>query len=556
MKRRMEIDMSRRTLIIGHKNPDTDSICSAIAYADIKNRISNDGEYFAGRAGEISAETRYVLNRFNVEYPPYIDSVATQVMDMEIRRTPGVSRDITIKRIWELMGEHDAMAQPVTENNKIVGLITKGDLAKTIMTAQDSCFLAKTKPTWKDIADTLEGKVEIGSPEEHFDHGKILVGAAYVDRMQSAIEPGDLIILADREENHIAALEAGAGCLILCLVSEPSETVAALAEKKGAVIITTGHDTFSVSREIIKSIPVGAVMTTDNILTFRTDVRTEEVRRVMSQTRHRAFPVVDTRGDYVGTVSRRNLLGVEKKKVILVDHNDTAQAVDNIEEADVLEIVDHHRIGTLQTMQPIVFNNQPVGCTATILYNIYVEKRIEIPESIAGLLLAAIISDTLMFRSPTCTLADKMAAGALALIVGIDIEAFATEMFEAGSDLRDKSPEEIFFQDYKKITLSGMCFGVGQISSMSADELETIKERIMPILEHECGKNGVEQVYFLLTNIKESSSEMLYAGEGAKALIEIAFPDAPETKDGFYLEGVLSRKKQLLPAFISASARV
>lgn len=546
-----------RVLIIGHRNPDTDSICSAIAYADIKNRITNSKQFYAGRAGEISSETKYVLNRFGVKAPVYVDSVATQVMDMEIRKTPGVSSELTIKRIWEIMNESDALVQPVVdEENNVMGLITRGDIAKTIMNAQDGYFLAKTQPTYGDIATTLSGELVLGDKDDRFTEGKILIGAAYVDRMQAVIDHGDLVILADREDNHVAALEAGAKVLVLCLGAKPSEKLLELAAKNGAVIITTDLDTFSVSREIGKSIPIRAVMTKDNLVTFGTDVPTAEVRRIMSQTRHRAFPVVDRKGKYVGTVSRRNLLGVEKKKVILVDHNDVAQAVDNIEDAEVLEIVDHHRIGTIQTMQPIVFNNQPVGCTATILYQMYVDKGIEIPTSIAGLLLAAIISDTLMFRSPTCTVVDKMAAGALALIVGIDIESFSEEMFSAGSDLRDKSPAEIFYQDYKKITLSGLCFGVGQISSMSADELETIKSKVKPLLESECGKNDVEMVYFLLTNIKESSSEMLYAGEGAEELALAAFPKAVKSDGGLILEGMLSRKKQLLPAFINATTNV
>lgn len=547
---------NRKVLIIGHKNPDTDSICSAIAYADIKNRITNSKQYYAGRAGEVSAETNYVLKRFDVPAPHYVDSVATQVMDMEIRKTPGVCSDITIKNVWKVMGENDAIVQPVVEDGAVAGIITKGDIAMTIMNALDSEFLAKTKPSYRDIAETLEGEIVCGSPDDKYETGKILIGAAYVDRMQNAIDPGDLVILVDREENHIAAIEAGAAALVLCLGAKPSDKVVELSREKGVAIVTTDMDTFTASREIGKSIPVASVMTTEGLITFRTDTRTEEVRKVMSQTRHRAFPVVDRKGKYIGTVSRRNLLGAEKKKVILVDHNDTAQAVDDILDADVIEIVDHHRIGTIQTMQPIVFNNQPVGCTATILYQMYVEKGIEISTSIAGLLLAAIISDTLMFRSPTCTVQDKMAAGALALIASIDIESFAEEMFNAGSDLKDKSPAEIFYQDYKKITLSGICFGVGQISSMSADELEVIKSRVMPLLEGECGKNGVQMVFFLLTNIKESSSEMLYAGEGARELIEDAFPGSEETEGGFVLEGVLSRKKQLLPAFISASAKV
>ena len=340
--------------------------------------------------------------------------------------------------------------------------------------------------------------------------------------------------------------------LILCLGAKANEEVIAKARAEKAVIIETSLDTFAVCMEIHKSVPLESFMLKEDIMTFRMDDYTDKVRAAMASTRHRAFPVVDSNDRYVGTISRRNLLGIQKKRVILVDHNETSQAVDNINEAEILEIVDHHRLGTLQTLQPIYFVNQPVGCTATILYEMFVEKGIEIAPSIAGLLCAAVISDTLMFRSPTCTLKDKMAAGALALLADIDIEAFATEMFEAGSDLGNKSEEEIFYQDYKKFTFGNTSLGVGQISSMSADELQEIKKRIQPLLRHECGKNGVSMVFFLLTDIRNSSSEMLYAGDRAEELADIAFKDAPKSDGSYYLEGVLSRKKQLIPAFMRA----
>jgi manganese-dependent inorganic pyrophosphatase len=420
----------------------------------------------------------------------------------------------------------------------------------------DSSFLSSCRPRYSDIAETLDGTIVVGDGSTRFEKGKVLVGAALVERMQSAIEPHDLVILVDRSENQIGALEKGADCLILCLGAHADEDVKKMAADRGAVIIETDLDTYSVTREINKSIPLEAFMITDGITTFKTDDYTDMVRTIMSQTRHRAFPVVDNDDRYIGTVSRRNLLGIKKKQVILVDHNEKSQAVDNIDDADILEIVDHHRLGTLQTLQPIYFVNQPVGCTATILYQMYIEKGIEVPESIAGLLCAAIISDTLMFRSPTCTTQDKMAAGALALIAGINIEEFASEMFEAGSDLGDKSAEEIFYQDYKKFTFGGTSFGVGQISSMSADELKKIKERLLPLLGNECGKNGVSMVFFLLTDIRKSSSEIIYAGEKAQDLITTAFRDAEETDGGYWLEGLLSRKKQLIPAFMRSVSSV
>lgn len=546
------MQQERNIIVIGHKNPDTDSICSAIAYAHLKNMTTHSHHYVPMRAGEISQETMYVLDRFNMPVPNYLGDIGAQVCDMEIRRTPGAPKDMTIKQAWDFMAETDAVTLAVTEENRVIGLITKGDIAQTFMEAEDSRFLSHMKPRYRDIADTVKGTIVVGNGDDRFEEGKVLVGAAMVERMQEHIEPGDLMLMVDRVENQIGALEKGAKVLILCLGATASEEVIAKAREEKAVIIETALDTFAVCMEIHKSVPLESFMLKEDIMTFRMDDYTDKVRAAMASTRHRAFPVVDSNDCYVGTISRRNLLGIQKKRVILVDHNETSQAVDNINEAEILEIVDHHRLGTLQTLQPIYFVNQPVGCTATILYEMFVEKGIEIAPSIAGLLCAAVISDTLMFRSPTCTLKDKMAAGALALLADIDIEDFATEMFEAGSDLGNKSEEEIFYQDYKKFTFGNTSFGVGQISSMSADELQEIKKRIQPLLRHECGKNGVSMVFFLLTDIRNSSSEMLYAGDRAEELADIAFKDAPKSDGSYYLEGVLSRKKQLIPAFMRA----
>lgn len=550
------MDSDKKIIITGHKNPDTDSICSALAYAEIKNRIINTDNYVARRAGEINGETKFVLEKFGVDVPEYIDNVATQVRDMEIRRTPGVPKEMTIKEAWDIMGKSEAVTQPITENDKVIGLITKGDIARTFMDAESSSFLSTTSPRFNDIAATIDGRIVSGEGDRLFSKGKVLVGAALVERMRGAVQPHDLVILVDRRENQIGALNSGADCIILCLGAKAAADVIELAGEKDAVIIETELDTFSVSREINKSVPLGAFMTHDSIRSFKLDDYTDDVKSAMGATRHRAFPVTDSRGHYIGTVSRRNLLNIRRKQVILVDHNEKSQAVDNIDDADILEIVDHHRLGTIQTLQPIYFNLQPVGCTATILYQMYIEKGIDVPKHIAGLLCAAIVSDTLMFRSPTCTTQDKMAAGALALIAGIDIEKFASKMFEAGSDLGDKSAEEIFYQDYKKFTFGGTSFGVGQISSMNEGELNKIKSRLLPLMEHECGKNNVSMVFFLLTNIRESSSEMLYAGDNARELIINAFGDVSETDGGFAVEGLLSRKKQLIPAFMDAIQNV
>jgi manganese-dependent inorganic pyrophosphatase len=273
----------------------------------------------------------------------------------------------------------------------------------------------------------------------------------------------------------------------------------------------------------------------------------------MVRKRHQNFPVINKRGKCIGTISRRNFIDMNKKKVILVDHNEKDQAVDNIDKADILEIIDHHKLGSLETMRPIAFRNQPVGCTGTIMYQLYGEQKLEISPQIAGILCAAILSDTLMFRSPTCTLEDKMAAGALALIADINIEQFAKEMFRAGSNLKDKTPEEIFYQDFKKFIAEGdFSFGVGQISSMDADELKEIKERLLPFMTSSHGRHGVSCVYFMLTNIIEESTELLYFGEGSEEVAKAAFGQAP-TDGSFKLAGVVSRKKQLIPPLLEAA---
>ena len=536
--------------IIGHKNPDTDSICSAIAYADIKNRVNNGCKYSAKRAGQINEETEYVLKKFGVEAPGYLSDVGTQVKDMEIRETPGVPNNISIKDAWAIMKESSAVTLPITkEDGQLEGLITTGDIAKSYMDAHDNYFLSNARTQYRSIANTVEGTVVTGNSHGYFVKGKVVIGAAHPDKLGEFLEEDDLVILGDRHEDHLCAIEQNVSCIIVCNHAEVAEDIKMAAEKNQCVVIQSALDTFTVARLINQSIPVKHIMKKENLITFHTDDFTDHIRDIMVKNRHRAFPVVNKHGKYIGTVSRRNLLGMKKKQLILVDHNEKTQAVDNIDAAEVLEIIDHHRLGSLETLQPIMFRNQPVGCTATIMYQMYTEKALEISPAIAGLLCSAIISDTLMFRSPTCTSSDKMAAGALALIAGINIEEHAKEMFTAGSNLKGKTTEVIFYQDFKRFTSDKVNFGVGQISSMNAEELEDLKQRLIPFMQHECGKNGISMVFFMLTNILEESSEVICYGEGSCRLVEESF-GVKEAQGGYVLQGVVSRKKQLIPAFI------
>ena len=538
--------------ILGHKNPDTDSICSAIAYADIKNR-SNDGRrYLAKRAGQINEETEYVLKRFGVEAPGYLPDVGTQVKDMEIRETPGVESNISIKDAWAIMKETNAVTLPITkEDGQLEGLITTGDIAKSYMDAHDNYFLSNARTQYRSIANTVEGEVVTGNPHGYFLRGKVVIGAAHPEKLGEYLEEDDLVILGDRHEDHLCAIQENVSCIVVCNSAQIADAIKEEAIKNDCVIIRSPLDTFMVARLINQSIPVKHIMKKDHLITFQTDDFTDQIKDVMVKNRHRAFPVVNKHGKYMGTVSRRNLLGMKKKQVILVDHNEKSQAVDNIDAAEILEIVDHHRIGSLETMSPIVFRNQPVGCTATIMYQMYTEKNLEVSPAIAGLLCAAIISDTLMFRSPTCTHMDKMAAGALSLIAGINIQEFAKEMFTAGSNLKGKTTEGIFYQDFKRFTAEKTSFGVGQISSMNEEELLSLKKRLIPFMKKECGKNGITMVFIMLTNILEESSEIICYGTGSEKLVQDAF-GVKEEDGGYLLKGVVSRKKQLIPAFITA----
>lgn len=541
-----------KVYVIGHRNPDTDSICSAIAYADIKNRTEN-GNFVAKRAGQINEETEYVLSRFGVRAPGYLPDAGTQVKEIEIHEIEGVKGSISVKRAWERMRAENVVTLPVTSENKdLLGIITVSDIAKSYMDAYDSSVMSQAKTKYHSIAETLDGEVIVGNEHGYFVKGRVVIGSFHPNMMENYINQDDLVILGNRAEDQLCAIEMEASCLVVGLGAKVSKSIQKLAEDHDCVIISSPHDTYTIARLINQSIPIKYLMTKENLITFSTNDFVDEIKEVMKTHRHRDFPILNKKKKYIGTISRRNLIGNGKKKLILVDHNEKSQAVDNVEEAEILEIIDHHRLGSLETIAPVLFRNQPVGCTATIMYQIYKERNLKIPQNIAGILCAAIISDTLMFRSPTCTAIDKEAANNLAEIAGIEIEEFATEMFRAGSNLKDKSPEEIFYQDFKKFIVEESTFGVGQINSMDSDELKSIKTQLLPQLESECLKHGIPQVYFMLTNIINESTELVYFGEGTKSLVEQAFHPEQIDECSAILPGVVSRKKQLIPGFMLA----
>ena len=537
--------------VVGHKNPDTDSICAAIAYANLKNKIDDSHSYVPKRAGEVNAETAYVLRYFDVDAPEFIDDVGTQLKDIAYSKTIGVSGQISMKKAWELMNEMKVVTLPVVnDRNKLEGLIVTGDIAKSYMDVYDSSALSTARTQYKNIMETLAGTIMTGNDHGYFVRGKVIVATGSAEVTRSAMERDDLIIVGDNEETQLTCIEEGCSCLIITNGQAISAKVMTAAVKHEVVIISSPYDSYTVARLINQSIPIKYFMTKENIVCFELDDYVDEVRETTAKIRYRAFPLLDENQNYVGIFSRRNLLDTQKKQVILVDHNEKSQAVHNIEEAEILEIIDHHRLGALETIAPVYFRNQPLGCTSTIIYQMYQEKGVEVEPKMAGLLCAAIVSDTLMFRSPTCTELDEQAARDLARIADVNIESLAHNMFEAGSDFENKTEEEILNQDFKIFRLNDVSIGVAQVSAMSQSELDKVYGRINPILPAIMVTKKVDIVLVMLTDIMAENTTLLYCGEDAKELVNEAFICSKVKEDSVVVEGLVSRKKQLIPALM------
>ena len=542
--------LKRPVYIVGHKNPDTDSICSAIAYAYLKNKCDSTCEYVPARAGQVNQETQYVLNAFHAEPPVYLHDVMTDARDIDMNDVEGVTEDVSLKKAWHLMRDRGDVTVPVIERQKLTGIITIGDIANAYMDVYDNGILSRARTSYKNILETLDANMLVGDEGGYFESGEVVIATANPDVLEEYIHAGDMVILGNRYETQLCAIEMGAACVIITMGAKVSKTIQIFAKEHNCILINTPYDTATVARLINQSMPIGYFMKREKLTTFKVTDKTEDIRAIMKKKRYHDFPVLDEEENYVGMISRRTLLNLRKKQLILVDHNELSQTVDGIEYADILEIIDHHRIGTLETVSPVFFRNQPLGCTATILYQMYQEKGIEIPRNIAGLMMSAIISDTLMFHSPTVTEMDKAAAEKLSELCGIELEEFAIDMFGAGSNLGDKDADEIFKQDYKNFSVNGFEFGVGQINSMNSIELEEIKEKIVPYIKEKMPELQVDMCFFMLTNIVYEKTELLCIGDKARTLVREAFK-LPKTQKKFELKNLVSRKKQLIPAFVS-----
>lgn len=543
---------AHKVVVIGHRNPDTDSICSAIAYAELKNRTSTL-VCEPRRAGKMNQETEFVLKKFGVTPPRMCTDVNPKIRDVDYREMPGISGSTSLRRAWKIMRDQQIDTLSITSaDNELEGIITVKDLATANMDVFDTAVLAKSRTSYKNILETLNGTMVVGDADAVCTTGHIKIGTATPEMLESSVEKGDIVILSNRYESQLCAIEKEASLLIICNGAKVGRTIQRIADETGVAIMTTPVDTYAAGKLISQCAPISYYMTRDNILKFTLVTPVADVLRVMAKVRHRYFPILDEEGKYCGMVSRRNVIALRKRRIILVDHNEATQAVEGFDQAEILEIIDHHRIGSLETSGPVYFRNQPVGCTATIITQMYDENGVDIPPQIAGLLLAAILSDTLAFRSPTCTPVDENAAKRLAKIAGVDIEEFSTEMFEAGEKLDGKTPEEVFLQDFKVFMCGDIRFGVAQGSYMTRKNLQAAQALLQPYLEEARNKQNVEDLYMLLTDVPKEESVVICTGRYAAEVLSNGFESRPAADGSWTLPGVVSRKKQFIPAMMSA----
>ena len=540
-----------RILVIGHKNPDTDSICSAIAYAALMNASGEEEtEYIPCRAGELNPETRFVLERYHFPVPVLTPEVRAKVSDLEIRQEPGISPHLSIREAWDRMKENATPTLPVIdEDGTLLGVISVKDIAIANMDALDSRMLSRARAPISNILKTIGGELINGSGASLVERGRVTIGASTPEAMRSTIDPGDIVIVGNRIENALCAIEMQASLVIVCNAQTVSEMIAEIARLHGCTVIRTPHETYTVSRLLNQSIPVSNFMKTD-VTCFEMGTDIDQVKDTMSSVRYDYFPVLED-GRVAGLISKRNLISLRKKRLALVDHNERSQCVDGFDEAEIVAIIDHHRIGDIETKGPVFFRNVPVGCTSTILYDMFRERGTEISPALAGIMCCAILSDTLAFRSPTCTGRDIAAAQALAGIAGEDPAKLASEMFDAGENLSGKTPEGLFYNDIKIFKSGDVRIAIAQGVFNSPSNLERACGMISEFIDRVPAAEHVDLVFYLATSIPAQFSRILYAGNGAEALLRRSFKTDPEA-EGIRVPGLVSRKKQFVPALLGA----
>jgi len=531
--------------ITGHKNPDSDSICAAIAYSEYKNG-NGDIHAVPMRLGEINLETKFILDYFGVEKPDLVETVRLSVEDLNFDKVAPISTDISLRMALNLMKKNNVNSLPVIDHDdKLLGIVTVSDIIQNYIDVWDNTILGKSETSIDNIIDTLSGK-SIGSTGKIKPiTGKIIILAMEPNTVKEYIDNNDIVICGNRRDTQELAINSDISMMIITGDGKPDDEIIEKAKDKGIAIISTPYDTFTTSRLITQSIPIKYAMTTENLVVFSLDDLVDDVKVQMSQTRYRSYPVVDDVNKVIGLISRYHLISSMKKKVILVDHNERSQSVDGLEESEILEIIDHHRVADVFTGSPIYFRNEPVGSTSTIIASIFFENGRRPSKRVAGVLAAAIISDTLLLKSPTSTNVDKIMLDRLARISDLDVEKFAKDMFKAGTSLTGRTPQDLLNQDFKTFTIKEDKIGISQVYTMDPDSLNEMKDELISLMEERAKEYGYSMFILMLTDIFNEASEMVVEGQH-KDLVAKAFGKAL-INGSFYAPGVLSRKKQVVP---------
>lgn len=537
--------------VIGHRNPDTDSICSAIAYAHLKHLKGENA--VPARCGQVNAETKFALDYFKMECPLLVSDFYPRVKDIAIEKTVVVHQHDTLRRLGEIMREYDLKSVPVTDSQGVlVGIVTVSDLAQRYFQELGMQDLADMRVRYRDIIHAVDGKVLTGDTPDKFIEGAVKIAAGSVDTIKERVKSNDIVLVGDRHEaTLLVCLEQDISCLVITGEGNVPDSVVNKGKERNIYVMTTPYDTYTAARLVNQCVPVRRIMH-ESPVTFKPLQLLNDIKETMHSTNYRNYPVVEN-GKLIGLVSRDSL-HVEKERVILVDHNERSQAVEGIEDVKIIEIIDHHRLGGIQTSEPIYTHQEPVGCTATIIANMYRRRGFDIPREIAGLLLSAIISDTVLFKSPTCTDYDKETAERLAKIAEVNIEEYGLEMLKAGSGIGDMTPAEIVKNDMKEFVIGDYRIMVSQISVMDTKEVMDLEDELIASMKNICEKDSFDMSLVMVTNIIDEATTLLFAGS-PKTLIAEAFGKGADGTH-IFLPGVMSRKKQIIPPLSEAVKQI
>ena len=533
--------MKDKILVFGHKNPDTDSICSAIAYAELKKLHGMDAR--AVRLGEISKETEFALKHFQAKFPPLIETVRPEIGDLKSIQPEIVKHSDSLQKALDLMMKKNLSSIPVIdEKGYLEGMISISEIASTYLELNQEDILYRFKATFENLKEVLESEIISGT----YPSGPITGHIKTVSDMDT-ISNGDILITTT-DFNIDKAIQAGARCIIVC--TDSNDEVIPRAGKECA-IMKVNKSYFKTLKLITKSISVSGILKNKTFFQFKLNDFIDEIQDIMKEADQTHFPVVNAEGKVCGSIHSKNLISYNRKKVILVDHNERSQSVDGVDKAQILEIVDHHKFGNFATNEPLMIRADSVGCSSTIVYNLFKEAEIVPSKKIAGLMLSAILSDTLLFKSPTCTEKDIVAAKELAEIVEVDYKKYGMDMLIAGTSLGDKTPMEIITMDMKEFKMADSLVSIAQVNTVDVQGLLEKKGDLLKVMGQRLEENSYNASLLLITDIVNNGSMVICIGDKAD-LVEKAFKVKLED-DMAWLESVVSRKKQVVPFLMAAS---